>query len=55
MQDVRVKCKGCGARFTVFRLERERVSSYCEVCQPERKREQARVRMAAMRARRGGA
>jgi uncharacterized paraquat-inducible protein A len=52
MKELRVRCKSCGARFTVIRLERERTSAYCPLCQEERKRDQARVRMQALRARR---
>jgi hypothetical protein len=52
MKERRVRCKRCGERFTVFRVERERTSAYCPLCQEERKREQARVRMQALRARR---
>ena len=52
MREIRVRCKSCGERFTVIRWERERTSSYCELCREERKREQARARMQAWRARR---
>lgn len=52
MKEIRVRCKSCGERFTVIRWERERTSTYCELCREERKREQARRRMQAMRARR---
>jgi predicted nucleic acid-binding Zn ribbon protein len=48
----RVRCKGCGERFTVIRFERERTSAYCELCRAERKREQTRVRMQTLRTRR---
>jgi hypothetical protein len=51
MKEVRVRCKRCRERFTVLRLERERTSAYCPACQEERKREQARLRMRAFRAR----
>jgi len=54
MKERRVRCKGCGQRFTVLRLERERTSAYCEVCRAERKRAQTRVRMQTLRARRRG-
>ena len=52
MKERRVRCKGCGERFTVVRFERERTSAYCDLCQAERKREQARARMQALRERR---
>ena len=54
MKERRVRCKGCGERFTVIRLERERTSAYCELCRTERKREQTRVRMQTLRRRRRG-
>lgn len=49
---VRIKCKGCGARFIEYRLEKERLHDYCDLCRLERNREQSRLRMQAMRARR---
>jgi len=52
MKERRVRCKECGERFAVVRLERERTSAYCDACREERKRTQARERMQAMRARR---
>jgi len=52
MKEVRVRCKGCGERFTVIRVDRERPPAYCALCREERTREQARQRMQAMRARR---
>lgn len=55
MKELRIRCKDCHERFTVFRLERERVSQYCDSCRLEREREQARLRVAAMRRRRGAA
>ena len=54
MKERRVRCKGCGERFTVVRFERERTSAYCELCRAERKREQTRERMQTLRARRRG-
>lgn len=51
MKERRIRCKQCGERFTVLRLERERTSAYCNLCREDRKREQARDRMRAMRAR----
>ena len=51
LKEIRVRCKCCGERFTVIRWERERTSRYCELCREERKREQARQRMQAWRAR----
>jgi hypothetical protein len=47
----RITCKMCRQRETVPRGERGPVSSYCDVCRAERKREQARLRMQALRAR----
>ncbi len=52
MKEVRVRCKGCGERFTVIRVDRERTPAYCDLCLEERKRAQARDRMQALRARR---
>jgi len=52
MKQLRVRCRACGARFTVIRFERERTPTYCDSCREERKREQARARMQALRARR---
>ena len=51
MKERRVRCKQCGERFTVLRFERERTSAYCDLCREERKRQQARDRMRALRAR----
>ena len=51
MKERRVRCKQCGERFTVIRVERERTSAYCVVCREDRKREQARDRRRLMRAR----
>ena len=42
----------CGERETVIRGERGPVSAYCDVCREERKREQARARVQALRDRR---
>jgi len=52
MKERRVRCKECGERFTVVRVERERTSAYCELCRAERKREQTRMRMQTLRTRR---
>ncbi len=52
MKERRVRCKACGDRFTVVRVERERTSAYCDLCREERTRDQARARMQALRARR---
>ena len=52
MKERRVRCKTCGERFTVLRFERERTSAYCDDCRAERKREQTRERMRALRFRR---
>jgi predicted nucleic acid-binding Zn ribbon protein len=52
MKELRKRCKACGERFTVIRLERERTPSYCDLCRDERRREQTRARMQALRARR---
>jgi len=46
----RITCAACGARETVIRGERGPLTAYCDVCREERKRDQARQRMAAMRA-----
>ena len=51
MKERRVRCKGCGERFTVVRFDRERTPAYCDFCREERKRDQARERMRAWRAR----
>ncbi len=51
-KDKRIKCAACGERETVSRGERGPVTAYCDVCREERKREQARARMQAMRQRR---
>ncbi len=48
----RIKCAACGERETVIRGERGPLTAYCDVCREERKREQARERMATLRARR---
>lgn len=53
IKERRIRCRDCGERVTVLRGERGPVSAYCDSCREQRKREQARVRMAAMRARRG--
>jgi len=52
MKEHRMRCTGCGERFVIIRFERERTPAYCDLCREERKREQARLRMQAMRARR---
>lgn len=52
MKELRKRCKACGERFTVIRLERERTSAYCDLCRDERRREQTRARMQTLRARR---
>lgn len=52
MKERRVRCKECGERFTIIRFERERTPAYCDLCREERKRDQARARMQAMRTRR---
>ena len=51
MKERRVRCKGCGERFTVVRSDRERTPAYCDFCREDRKRDQARERMRAWRAR----
>jgi hypothetical protein len=48
----RITCAACGERDTVLRGERGPLTAYCDVCRADRKREQARQRVAAMRARR---
>ncbi len=47
----RITCAACGQRDTVVRGERGPVTAYCDFCREERKREQARPRVAAMRTR----
>jgi len=51
LKERRIKCAACGERETVIRGERGPLTAYCDVCREERKREQARQRMAALRAR----
>jgi hypothetical protein len=51
----RITCAACGQRETVLRGERGPLTAYCDVCREERQREQARQRVAAMRARRRAA
>jgi predicted nucleic acid-binding Zn ribbon protein len=46
------KCQQCGERFTYIRMGQGRPPIYCPSCIEERKREQARLRMQAMRERR---
>ncbi len=53
LKDRRITCAACGERETVIRGERGLVSAYCDVCRAERKRDQARLRVQEMRARRG--
>ena len=52
IKERRIRCAACGERETVVRGERGPISAYCDVCREERKREQARLRMAALRDRR---
>ncbi len=52
IKERRIKCAACGERETVIRGERGPVTAYFDVCREERKREQARQRVAAMRVRR---
>jgi hypothetical protein len=49
MKERRVRCAACGVRFTVLRVERERISTYCDLCRAERRREQTRARMQRLR------
>jgi len=42
LKERKVRCKECGERFIVVRFERERTSSYCDLCRQERQREQTR-------------
>jgi len=49
IKERRIKCAACGERETVIRGDRGPVSAYCDLCREERKREQARLRMAALR------
>jgi len=51
IKERRIKCAACGQRDTVVRGERGPVTAYCDFCREERKREQARQRVATMRAR----
>jgi hypothetical protein len=53
IKERRIKCAACGERETVIRGERGPVSRYCDACRLERQREQARLRVQAMRSRRG--
>jgi hypothetical protein len=55
MKERHVRCTGCGERYTVIRFERERTPAYCDLCREERKRDQTRERMRALRARRRAA
>lgn len=50
MKERKMRCKLCGERFTVLRLERERTPAYYEVCREERRREHTCTRMQAVRA-----
>jgi len=52
IKERRIKCAVCGERETVIRGERGPVTDYCDLCREERKREQARARMQALRERR---
>ena len=52
IKERRIKCAACGERDTVTRGERGPVTAYCDLCREERKREQARARMQALRERR---
>lgn len=52
IKEVRIKCAACGDRVSVTRGERGPKPSYCDVCREERKREQTRARVQAMRDRR---
>lgn len=51
IKEKRITCKACGERATVIRGERGPVSPYCDTCREQIKRDQARERVAAMRAR----
>ncbi len=51
IKERRIKCTACGERETVIRGERGPVSAYCDLCREDRKRAQARLRMAALRER----
>jgi hypothetical protein len=53
IKERRIKCAACGERETVIRGERGPVSRYCDACRLERQREHARLRVQAMRSRRG--
>ena len=51
IKERRIRCIACGERETVIRGERGPVTAYCDICRAEHKRDQARQRMATMRAR----
>ncbi len=53
IKERRVKRAACGERETVIRGERGPVSRYCDACCLERQREQARLRVQALRSQRG--
>ncbi len=52
IKERRIKCAACSVRETVIRGERGPLTAYCDTCREDRKRAQARLRMAAMRNRR---
>jgi len=55
IKERRIKCAACGERDTVRRGERGPLTAYCDVCREERQREQARLRVQEMQARRRAA
>jgi hypothetical protein len=52
IKERRIRCAECGLRETVVRGERGPLTAYCDPCRADRKRVQARLRMAALRQRR---
>ncbi len=52
IKERRIKCVMCGERETVIRGERGPVSKYCDTCREQRKRDQVRERVQALRDRR---
>jgi hypothetical protein len=52
IKEQRITCAACRLRETVIRGERGPLTAYCDICRADRKRAQARVRMAALRDRR---
>ena len=53
IKEKRIKCKACGEKVSVWRGERGPAQEYCDVCREQVKREQTRLRVQALRQRRG--